>query len=219
MEDVHLGAAQRGTVSEADGGQARWQSPQTLRTHGRIRRERGRSESQAAAMEQGVADEHRRGRLVQKRRVPGRVARRVDGTQAARRWGPYLDGIEDQRLIAGDHLLHTDPNPGNVLITGDRARAWLVDWAWSTRGAAFIDLACLVPRLIVAGHSPAEAEDWAAGYPAWQDADQAAVTAFSLALARLVRKPADGDPAGDWRQPTAQATTHWARHRSASGRA
>ncbi|HEX3958184.1 MAG TPA: phosphotransferase, partial [Trebonia sp.] len=135
---------------------------------------------------------------------------------AGRRWGPYLDRIEDQQLIAGDCLLHTDPNPGNVLVTEERA--WLVDWAWSTRGAAFIDLVCLLPRLVAAGHSPAEAEDWAARHPVWQEADRAAVTVFSLALARLVRKLADDDPAAEWRQPMVKATHYWAQHRSGSTR-
>lgn len=135
---------------------------------------------------------------------------------AGRRWGPYLDRPEEQRLIAGEHLLHTDPNPGNVLVA--EGRAWLVDWAWSTRGAAFIDFACLIPRLIVAGHNPAEAEDWTARHPVWQEADQEAVTVFSLALARLVRKLADGDPVGVWRLPMVQATQRWVQHRRATNR-
>jgi RIO-like serine/threonine protein kinase len=30
-------------------------------------------------------------------------------------------------------LLHTDFNPLNVLMTADGA--WIIDWAWPTRGA------------------------------------------------------------------------------------
>ena len=87
---------------------------------------------------------------------------------AARRWAPYLTSLDDQEHLSVESLLHTDYNPGNVLVT-DR-RAWLVDWAWATRGAGFIDLGCLIPRLIAAGHDPWEAEAWAARHQAWQDA-------------------------------------------------
>jgi hypothetical protein len=131
---------------------------------------------------------------------------------AGRRWGPFLDRVEDTQLIAGDHLLHTDPNPGNLLIAEDRA--WLVDWAWATRGAAFIDLACFVPRLIGAGHAPAEAEDWTAKQAVWQNADPAAVTTFAKALARLWTKLADENPGQPWRRATARSANLWAAHRT-----
>jgi RIO-like serine/threonine protein kinase len=37
-------------------------------------------------------------------------------------------------------LLHTDFNPLNILLGPDRV--WIIDWAWPTRGASFIDAAC-----------------------------------------------------------------------------
>jgi thiamine kinase-like enzyme len=43
-------------------------------------------------------------------------------------------GVADH--FAGDTLLHTDLNPHNLLIAD---RAYLVDWAWATRGAAWLD--------------------------------------------------------------------------------
>jgi hypothetical protein len=48
------------------------------------------------------------------------------------RWSGLADDT-DLAQLAGDHLLHTDLNPNNILISDDRA--WLVDWAWPTLGA------------------------------------------------------------------------------------
>jgi hypothetical protein len=58
-----------------------------------------------------------------------------------------------------------DFNPLNVLITP--ARTWIVDWAWPTRGAAFIDPACFVLRLMAHSHTPASAERWARQCAGW----------------------------------------------------
>jgi thiamine kinase-like enzyme len=110
-------------------------------------------------------------------------------------------------------LLHTDWNRFNVLVAG--RRAWLVDWAWATWGAAFIDPALLVPRLIAAGHTPAQAERWAEKSAAWQSADPDAVTLFALVVARHLRRLADGDPAAEWRQPMVEASQCWAAYRGA----
>src|ERR1700749_1114638 len=71
---------------------------------------------------------------------------------ATQRWSAYLDE-RAREWLAGDALLHTDFNPLNVLITPDRT--WIVDWAWPTRGAPFIDPACFPLRLRAPGHTPA----------------------------------------------------------------
>jgi hypothetical protein len=130
---------------------------------------------------------------------------------AERRWGSVLDDPNDAKHFAGTSLLHTDWHQHNIVVAGERA--WLVDWAWATWGAAFIDPALLVARLIAAGHTPAEAEGLAEGSTAWVEADQTAVTLFSQAVARLVRKLADGDPSGHWRRPMVEATREWAEYR------
>ena len=133
---------------------------------------------------------------------------------AERRWGSMLNDPADAKQFAGSTLLHTDWHRWNVLVTGERA--WLVDWAWATWGAAFIDPALLVPRLIAAGHTPADAEGWAAKSAAWQKADQSAVTLFSGAVARLLRKLADDDAEGTWRRPLVEAAATWATYRGAA---
>jgi hypothetical protein len=84
---------------------------------------------------------------------------------------------------AGDTMLHMDLRPDNVLIRRDDGRAVIVDWAHAVCGAPWLELANLVPHLIVAGHQPAEAELAAlqgpamAGVPAW------AITGFAAAVA------------------------------------
>jgi Ser/Thr protein kinase RdoA (MazF antagonist) len=125
-----------------------------------------------------------------------------------------VDNPSDAKRFAGSRLLHTDWHRWNVLVTGEKA--WLVDWAWATWGAAFIDPALLVPRLIAAGHTPTQAEAWAETSAAWQEADQEAVTLFSGAAARLLRKLADDDAAGDWRRPMVDAAATWAAYRGAA---
>jgi hypothetical protein len=81
--------------------------------------------------------------------------------RAEQRWAPYMN---DTSALRGDTLLHTDFNPLNVLIN-DTAR--VIDWAWPTRGAAWIDPACFILRLMAAGHTPHEAEAWARQAPSW----------------------------------------------------
>ncbi|MEV6826005.1 hypothetical protein [Amycolatopsis sp. NPDC051102] len=81
------------------------------------------------------------------------------------RWSGLADDT-DLALLAGDHLLHTDLNPNNILISD--GRAWLVDWAWPTLGAAWIDPACAALWLIAEGHTPTAAEARASTLPANQ---------------------------------------------------
>lgn len=130
---------------------------------------------------------------------------------AERRWGKVLDDPADAKRFAGSSLLHTDWHQWNILVTGERA--WLVDWAWATWGAPFIDPALVVPRLIAAGHTPGEAESWAEKSAAWRNADQTSVTLFSVAVARMVRTLADKDPSGVWRRTLVEAAQRWADYR------
>ena len=62
--------------------------------------------------------------------------------QARQRWAAYIHSEADLELLDGDALLHTDFNPLNILLGPDRV--WMIDWAWPTRGAAFIDAVLLL---------------------------------------------------------------------------
>lgn len=125
------------------------------------------------------------------------------------RWDRFAgDGAE---LIAGDALLYTDINPSNFLTSPQGT--WVVDWAWPTRGAAFIDPACLVLQLVAAGHTPEAAERWAAQCEAWTSADPKAVDAFVAADVRMHRTFAVRRPGASWIASMAQAAEAWAAHR------
>ncbi|MFH8404461.1 hypothetical protein ACH4FX_06755 [Streptomyces sp. NPDC018019] len=80
-------------------------------------------------------------------------------------WTRYLDDPDDASLFVGDTLLHTDWNPSNVITGGDTAH--VVDGAWRTRGAAWIEPACWAVWLTAADHTTHGAEQWAAKAPTW----------------------------------------------------
>lgn len=117
-------------------------------------------------------------------------------------------------LFAGERLLHTDWNSTNVLIRD--GAALLVDWAWASRGAGWIDPALWVIWLIAGGHTAAEAEAQASTLPAWNEAPGVAVDAFAAASARLWQEIAGADP-DPWTQRMEAAAEAWARHRGGSG--
>jgi hypothetical protein len=91
-------------------------------------------------------------------------------------------GVENESAaidaMHGDSLAHTDVQPLNVMVDGERAR--LIDWAWARRAVPWVDVAFLVIRLIGAGHSPVDAERWAAHTPAWRAMPDNARTLFAV---------------------------------------
>lgn len=113
---------------------------------------------------------------------------------AEQRWAAYAPP-STAPLFAGDTLLHTDFAPDNVLID---QRAHLIDWAWPTRGAAWIDPAVLILRLVDAGHTVDEADAFARTFPSWQAADLAAKAAFGTANGALWREIAS-EEASPWK--------------------
>lgn len=130
----------------------------------------------------------------------------VKAKEAPQRWAAYA-GDEDTAPLAGRTLLHTDLAPHNVLITN---RAHLIDWAWPTRGAAWIDPAVLILRLMEAGHSAVEADAWAAGrFPSWANAPADAVQVFNDANARLWAEVAGADPRA-WKRRMSDLACEWA---------
>ncbi|MFB7836058.1 hypothetical protein [Streptomyces sp. NPDC056056] len=99
------------------------------------------------------------------------------------RWAD-LCGDLDLGALAGGQLVHTDLNPGNILIRRDGTAA-LVDWARPGRGAGWLSIGFLLASLIHAGTSPESAQNWARqSLPAWAAAPDHAVDTFVAALAR-----------------------------------
>jgi Ser/Thr protein kinase RdoA (MazF antagonist) len=127
------------------------------------------------------------------------------------RWDAYAADAADAELFRGDALLHTDVNADNVLVGAERS--WLVDWAWPTRGAAFIDPATLVLQLIAAGHTAESAEQWASRCPAWTEADPRAVDAFARASVRMYENFAARRPEEAWLAAMVATARAWERHR------
>jgi len=89
----------------------------------------------------------------------------------------YASQDEDASALAGPALLHCNINPENVLIAAD-GRARLVDWAFTSRGAAWLELGFVLPWLLRAGHTVEAAESWLAGFQTWKTADPANIDLF-----------------------------------------
>ena len=96
---------------------------------------------------------------------------------AEHRWAAYAPP-GTAALFAGNTLLHTDLAPHNMLVDD---RAHIIDWAWPTRGAAWIDPAILILRLLEAGHRLTEADTFARRFPSWRTAPAEATEAFAAA--------------------------------------
>lgn len=119
---------------------------------------------------------------------------------AVERWADYAPP-GTVRCFSGNTLLHTDFAPDNVLVADGRAR--LIDWAWPTRGAAWIDPGALALRLMDAGHTAESAVAFASRFPSWQNADPKALAALGTATAALWSEIAEADPT-PWKQGVAQ---------------
>lgn len=130
-------------------------------------------------------------------------------TRLEHRWAGLADDSA-LALLAGEHLLHTDLNPHNILI-GDTAH--LVDWAWPTLGAAWIDPACAALWLIAEGHTPAAAQIWAQQIPSFAAASRPSIDAFTTASRGLWEQIAHDDPQ-PWKLRLHAAAQAWAEHRS-----
>lgn len=131
----------------------------------------------------------------------------VDIKRAEQRWEPYAPP-GTAHYFAGDALLHTDFAPDNFLIADGHAR--LVDWAWPTRGAAWIDPGALALRLMEAGHPVEAAIDFASRFRSWRDAAPEALAAFGTATASLWREIAEQDGTS-WKRTMAEQASVLAR--------
>jgi len=80
-------------------------------------------------------------------------------------------------VLRGTTLLHADLHDGNLLVAGGRVH--VIDWSLACRGAAWVELALLAPRLVAAGHPPRQVEALLSSAPAWRDAPADAVAALA----------------------------------------
>jgi thiamine kinase-like enzyme len=113
-------------------------------------------------------------------------------------------------VFAGPMLTHSDWTPDNVLISPDRA--WLIDWAWPTLGAAWTDPACWILRLMASGgHTAPEAERQASRL---RPSGPAHVDLFAAANVRLWDEIAQANTSA-WTKGMAQAAHMWFAFRQA----
>jgi hypothetical protein len=127
---------------------------------------------------------------------------------AADCWGQYAS---DPGALAGDALVHRDPNPTNFVVSD--GRAWLVDWGWAVRGPVWLTAAMLVLSLMESGWEADAAEQAVASVPGWDAAPPGAVQVFADAHMRMWDEAVAGAP-GWPRDFRASVARRWASHRA-----
>lgn len=113
-------------------------------------------------------------------------------------------------LVHGFAMAHTDMTPHNFLVSDDAVH--LTDWSWPATAAPWVDTALLAHRLIAAGHTPAQAEAWAATVPAALSADEEGGRAVAITLWALWHRHNRRQPA-PYRAQLADAARRWAEYR------
>lgn len=145
-----------------------------------------------------------------------KAAALLSGQPGGPPWDMYAAAIDgfDASSLAGDRVVHYDLHPGNLKVTAD-GQVLAVDWAFACSGRAWIDAAFLIPRLIEAGHSPADAEALMEALPAWNDARPADVTAVAALWTMFREYKAIHGPVDSrtFRAQAARAGRSWVSHR------
>jgi len=112
--------------------------------------------------------------------------------------------------LTGHTLIHTDLNPANLIVTPSGLR--IVDWAFTTKAAAWVELALLVQWLIGSGHTPEQAEEWLARFPAWIASDPQTLDEFASRNASKWSGKA-GQSTARWMHDLAAWTAQWSVYR------
>lgn len=129
------------------------------------------------------------------------------------RFKTWVETPDTLKVFSGTTLMHTDWLPDNVLISP--SRPYLIDWAWPTLGAAWMDSAFWLVRLIACGHTPQEAEGYAAQVPGYAHADPAHIDLFASANVRMWDEIEREAPRKTfWMLSVAKASREWRDFRS-----
>lgn len=121
----------------------------------------------------------------------------------------------DLGATEGETLVHGDIHAANLHITPEH-QVFLLDWSLAARGAPWLDALRLVPRLISAGHTPAQAEAAMNRLPAWAEAPADAATSLAAMWALFAAHMAAHGPRSQrqQRERSMQAGAAWVQHRS-----
>jgi hypothetical protein len=110
----------------------------------------------------------------------------------------------------GDTLVHTDLNPANLIVTPHGLR--IVDWAFATKAAPWLELALLIQWLIGSGHTAAQAEIWLTQFPAWNATAPDVLDDLASRNASKWSAKAKQNTEG-WVRDLANWSDEWAAHR------
>ncbi|SHF36157.1 phosphotransferase family protein [Streptoalloteichus hindustanus] len=126
-------------------------------------------------------------------------------------WHPWAEG---------DTLLHNDLRPDNLIRRVADGRVVVVDWSYPCHGAPWLDVVSLVPHLLMAGHTPADAErlvlsrSAVARVPAWAVTGFAAAWAGYWELNSRLPEPAGSLGLRAYQRRAASAARQWVAHRT-----
>jgi hypothetical protein len=110
----------------------------------------------------------------------------------------------------GDMVVHSDLNPANLIMTPDGLR--IVDWAFATKAAPWVELALLAQWLIGSGHTPQQVDQWLTRFPAWSQADTQVLD--DLASRNAAKWSAKAQQSTEkWMRDLAHWTGEWAAYR------
>ena len=123
----------------------------------------------------------------------------------------------------GTSMIHLDVRADNVLLTeGDRAV--LVDWAWASSGAPWVDVVILLLNVAQYGpHSAAELDEIVATHPLSRDVDPWLITLVVLGMTGLLESRSRAEPPPGlptirrWQRHAARGASRWLRHRLTGG--
>ncbi len=126
--------------------------------------------------------------------------------------------IDMAELVRGDALLHGDIRSDNLLLTPD-GRTILVDWAWTSNGAPWLDLACFA--IAVNAEGGADADALVRHHPLTCGVPPSSIDALLLAIGLNFRRASRSTQpelipgARAWQRSIADATLDWLRRRVA----
>lgn len=103
------------------------------------------------------------------------LASPLGATPGLRHAASVLDGW-DPAGLPGETLVHGDIHPGNLHVSSGGVR--LLDWGFACHAPRWFDAAALVLRLVIAGHTPPDAEGVVAELAGWRTPPDRDVTAY-----------------------------------------
>lgn len=118
--------------------------------------------------------------------------------------------------VRGDTLLHTDLRADNILLTSERVV--LLDWAYTVQGAAWLDLAMLLPSVAASTPGLDPQKVWASSTMTRSVSDHALNSVLSAQSGALLTQSLEPPPLGidglrEHQNVKGQATLDWLRTR------